>query len=167
MWATDGHVYAGGEAGQVYRISPEGQKVETIATTGGFCLGLTLDRDENLYVCDCAKHAVLKVTQDGKVDHFVYSVRGNPLIQPNFAVFDSKGYLYFSDSGDWKRANGVIYRTSLARIIHEHVVILLKPVNTRICDNGVRNPFDTVSFFHESRNYVPDRAKSAFAAIGL
>ena len=56
---------------------------------------------------------------------------------------------------------------SLARIIHEHVVILLKPVNMRIYDNGVRNPFDTVSFFHESRNYVPDRAKSAFAAIGL
>jgi gluconolactonase len=110
---TDGRVYSGGEAGQVYRISPEGQKVETIATTGGFCLGLTLDRDENLYVCDCAKHAVLKVTQDGKVDHFVDSVRGNPLIQPNFAVFDSKGYLYFSDSGDWKRATGVIYRTSL------------------------------------------------------
>ena len=59
------------------------------------------------------------------------------------------------------------FGVDLARIIHEHVVILLKPVNMRIYDNGERNPFDTVSFFHESRNYVPDRAKSAFAAIGL
>ena len=40
--ARDGTVYAGGEAGQVYRISPDGKKVEVLANTGGFCLGLTL-----------------------------------------------------------------------------------------------------------------------------
>ena len=45
----DGAIYAGGEAGQVYRIAPDGKHVETIANTGGFCLGVTLDRQENIY----------------------------------------------------------------------------------------------------------------------
>jgi sugar lactone lactonase YvrE len=54
----DGTVYAGGEAGQVYQISPDGKHVETIANTGGFCLGITLDQEENIYVCDCGKRAV-------------------------------------------------------------------------------------------------------------
>lgn len=34
----DGTLYAGGKAGQIYRISQNGQKVESIASTSGFCL---------------------------------------------------------------------------------------------------------------------------------
>ena len=63
----DGTLYAGGEAGEVYRISRDGKKVETIANTGGFCLGITLDQDENIFICDLKRRAVLKVTQKGKV----------------------------------------------------------------------------------------------------
>jgi len=29
---------------------------------------------------------------------------------PNFSVFDAEGNLYFSDSGDWEKANGCVYR---------------------------------------------------------
>ncbi|MFM8485773.1 MAG: hypothetical protein ACKOCH_05525, partial [Bacteroidota bacterium] len=36
----DGSVWAGGEAGQIYRISPDGRVVEEVANTGGFVLGL-------------------------------------------------------------------------------------------------------------------------------
>ena len=110
--AYDGTVYAGGEAGQVYRISPDGRKVEIIANTGGFCLGLTLDQQDNLYICDCKRKAVLKLSTKGDVSVFVEAVGGRKLIQPNFGVFDSKGNLYFSDSGDWKKTNGVIYRAA-------------------------------------------------------
>ncbi len=110
--ARDGTVYAGGEAGQVYRISPDGKKVEILANTGGFCLGLTLDQEDNLYICDCKRKAVLKVSTKGQVSVLVEAVNGRKLIQPNFSVFDSKGNLYFSDSGDWKKTNGVIYRVS-------------------------------------------------------
>ena len=110
--AYDGTVYAGGEAGQVYRISPDGRKVEIIANTGGFCLGLTLDQQDNLYICDCKRKAVLKLSTKGDVSVFVEAVGGRRLIQPNFGVFDSKGSLYFSDSGDWKKTNGVIYRAA-------------------------------------------------------
>jgi len=108
----DGTVYAGGEAGQVYRISPEGKHVETIACTGGFCLGVALDREENIYICDFGKRAVLRVTQKGKVEVFADSADGRKLVAPNFGVFDSHGNFYFSDSGQWKQATGVIYRAS-------------------------------------------------------
>jgi sugar lactone lactonase YvrE len=108
----DGKLYAGGERGQVYRIFPDGKQVEEIANTGGFCLGVTLDRKENIYVCDLGKHALIKVTQQGEVSVIADSVDGRKLQCPNFSVFDSQGNLYFSDSGEWKQANGVIFRLS-------------------------------------------------------
>ncbi len=110
--ARDGTVYAGGEAGQVYRISPDGKNVGVLASTGGFCLGVTLDRQGNLFICDAKRKAVLKVSTKGEVSVFVDAVDGRKLVQPNFSVFDSKGNLYFSDSGEWKKTNGVIYRVS-------------------------------------------------------
>ena len=39
----DGKIYAGGEAGQVYRIDYESRQVETYADTEGLNLGLALD----------------------------------------------------------------------------------------------------------------------------
>jgi gluconolactonase len=108
----DGTVYAGGEQGQVYRISPDGKKVETIACTGGFCLGVTLDPRENIYICDLRRRAVLKVTQKGKISVVADSAGRRKFHSPNFSVFDSEGNLYFSDSGQWKQANGVLYRVT-------------------------------------------------------
>ena len=110
--ARDGTVYAGGEAGQVYRISQDGKSVEEFANTGGFCLGLALDRDENIYVCDLRKQALMKVTQQGTVSLVADFVDGVKIRTPNFGVFDSQGNLYFSDSGEWKQANGVVWRLS-------------------------------------------------------
>jgi sugar lactone lactonase YvrE len=106
----DGTLYAGGEAGQVYRISPDGKKSKVLANTGGFCLGITLDQKENIYVCDLGLKAVLKVTPQGKVSKLTDSGSGRKLSTPNFSVFDSKGNLYFSDSGEWKQGGGVVYR---------------------------------------------------------
>jgi len=108
--ARDGTLYAGGEAGQVYRISRDGKKTEVLARTGGFCLGVTVDRQDNIYICDCSKRALIKVTQKGKVTVIADSAEGRKFMNPNFSVFDSEGNLYFSDSGEWKQANGVVYR---------------------------------------------------------
>ena len=65
--ARDGSIYAGGETGEVYRISADGMKVQKFAATGGFCLGITLDRDENIYVCDIGRRSLLRVSQRGDV----------------------------------------------------------------------------------------------------
>jgi gluconolactonase len=108
----DGTLYAGGERGQVYRISPDGKNVKEFANTGGFCLGLALDRDENIFVCDLRKQALMKVTQRGAVSLLADAVDGVKIRTPNFGVFDSQGNLYFSDSGEWKQGNGVVWRLS-------------------------------------------------------
>ncbi|MFZ3216318.1 MAG: SMP-30/gluconolactonase/LRE family protein [Candidatus Acidiferrales bacterium] len=110
--ARNGTLYAGGEGGQIYRISEDGTNVEEFANTGGFCLGLTLDREESIYVCDLRKQALMKVTQEGTVSLIADSVAGVKIQTPNFSVFDSPGNLYFSDSGQWKQANGVVWRLS-------------------------------------------------------
>jgi gluconolactonase len=106
----DGTVYTGGEGGQVYRISPDGKKVEVIAQTGGFCLGITLDEQDGIYVCDASRKQVLKVGQNGQVHVLAESVDGRKFENPNFSVFDSRANLYVSDSGEWKKANGFICR---------------------------------------------------------
>jgi gluconolactonase len=110
--ARDGTLSAGGEAGQVYHISPDGETVQVIASTGGFCLGVTLDQGGNTYLCDCKKRALFRVNQGGSVELVLDSVGARRLVNPNFSVFDSQGNLYFSDSGEWKCANGVIFRLS-------------------------------------------------------
>jgi gluconolactonase len=52
------------------------------------------------------------VTQKGDVSLVVDTVAGVKLRTPNFSVFDKQGNLYFSDSGEWKRGDGVIWRLS-------------------------------------------------------
>ena len=108
----DGTLYAGGETGQVYSISADGTEVKTLGTTGGFCLGITLDPQENIYICDCGHRSLIKMTQAGEITVVADSIGGRRLANPNFSVFDGNDNLYFSDSGEWKRADGVVYRLS-------------------------------------------------------
>ena len=50
-----GNLWAGGEAGQIYRISPD-RKVQLVTTLGGFCGGLAFSPDESvLYIDDSAR----------------------------------------------------------------------------------------------------------------
>jgi len=106
-WGADGFVYAGGEAGQIYRVSLDGTFSE-IANTGGFILGLALDADHNIYACDNGVGKVMKITQAGVVS--AYSDNAEPIPMPNYPVFDKAGNLYFSSSGDWHAHNGKVYR---------------------------------------------------------
>ena len=106
----DGTVYAGGELGQVYRVTPDGKHTEEIACTGGFSLGITLDRHDNIYVCDLPLHTVFKIDQQGNINRFAERAGSQDLVTPNFSVFDSEGNLYVTDSGHFKANNGLIYR---------------------------------------------------------
>src|SRR4051812_38085206 len=67
---SDGTIYAGGELGQIYRISEDGANVGEMANTGGYCLGMALDSSENIYVCDMKRHAVMIIGQGGKCEVF-------------------------------------------------------------------------------------------------
>ena len=111
-WGLDGYVYAGGEAGQIYRISLNSGKVTEIANTGGFILGLALDASNNIYACDVSDRSIKKITPDGYVTTYATGTDEDPFITPNYPVFDSKGNLYVCDSGDWKQDNGKIFKIS-------------------------------------------------------
>lgn len=109
-YGRDGKLYAGGEAGQVYRIDPDSKTFEQIASTGGFGLGIAIDAADNLYICDMGVHAVVKVTPSGATSTYSTGPQDNPLRVPNYPVFDASGNLYVSDSRDWGQSNGLIYR---------------------------------------------------------
>lgn len=104
----DGLIYAGGEAGQIYRIQADGA-VEVIASTGGFILGLCLDASGSIYACDPKNRAVVRVSPLGEAIEFSRGTAERPMVTPNFPVFDAAGRLYVADSGRWHRNEGCIY----------------------------------------------------------
>ena len=57
----DGTLWAGGEAGQVYRIDSEAGTATEVANTGGFVLGIAHDAAGRLYLCDAGRQAILRV----------------------------------------------------------------------------------------------------------
>jgi len=106
---NEGALWAGGEAGQIYRIGKEG-RVEQVAHVGGFCLGITFSPAQEIFVCNSGLHALQRVDRGGRVLQTIEEVGGRRLQTPNFSVFDAEGNLYFSDSGEWNMGNGRVYR---------------------------------------------------------
>jgi gluconolactonase len=109
-YAPDGHAYASGEGGQVYRINLADRTFSQFAQTGGFGLGIAIDAVSNLYVCDMGVKAVVKVTPSGETSTYSTGTAHEPLTVPNFPVFDASGNLFVSNSGAWGQENGTIYR---------------------------------------------------------
>jgi gluconolactonase len=107
-WGPDGFIYAGGEAGQIYRVSLDGE-VSQVASTGGFILGLCLDGDGNIYACDTVNAAIMRVSPAGEVGTYFRGLDGRGLVGPNYPVFDKAGNLYFSESGHFHQDNGRIW----------------------------------------------------------
>lgn len=103
----DGAVYAGGELGQVYRVAPDGT-AQQVGMVDGFALGLALDADSNVYICETSTNSVKKVTREGVVSHYTKGVPGREFVNPNFPVFDATGNMYVTDSGHWGGNDGCI-----------------------------------------------------------
>ena len=111
----DGELYAGGEAGQVYRIDRSTATATEIANTGGFVLGLCHDAAGAIYLCNLGEScAVLRVDPvAGTIDTWCDSAGGVPLRDPELCrVFAPDGSLYFTDSGteDMDIQNGRLIR---------------------------------------------------------
>jgi sugar lactone lactonase YvrE len=96
---VDGSIWCGGERGQIYRLPPDASKLEEVASTDGFCLGMAFDAEANLFVCDLKHAAVFRMdARSGDVGRFADVVPGHRLAIPNFPAFDARGRLYVSDS---------------------------------------------------------------------
>ncbi len=109
-WGPDGKVYAGGEAGQIYRLDLADNSCEMVANTGGFVLGLAHDAAGSVYVCDQGRKQIVKATPAGEVSTYCDGNADQKMRVPNYPVFDAEGNLYVSDSGDWGAGNGFIWR---------------------------------------------------------
>ena len=105
--ANDGWIFIGAEDGWVYVISPGGAASQ-FAKTPGRPLGIAIDRQENLFVCDWEAHGVYKITPDREISCFADSDGTYQIQFPNFCVFDDLGNLYVSDTGTSRR-NAQIY----------------------------------------------------------
>ncbi|MSU48824.1 MAG: SMP-30/gluconolactonase/LRE family protein [Opitutus sp.] len=103
-----GTIWAGGEAGQIYRIDGGGQ-VATVANLGGFCAGLAFSPADELFVCAPAL-GIVRVAPGGKHTIFATQADGRKLICPNYGVFDAAGNYYVTDSGRWLKRNGRLLR---------------------------------------------------------
>ncbi|MGD0479918.1 MAG: SMP-30/gluconolactonase/LRE family protein [Terracidiphilus sp.] len=168
------HLWAGGELGQIYRIDPEGHASE-IARLGGFCLGLTFSASQDLWVCNSGLHSMMQLDRNGRVLATINDVNGTELMTPNFAVFDHKGNLYFSDSGHWDRANGYVYRVSssgkagyfagpfafangLAMSADDQYLFVVESQRDRVIRIPIREDFDAgdAEIYAEKLARVPD-----------
>ena len=96
-------LWAGGEAGQVYRVGLDGS-VSVVATIDrGALLGLALDASGTLYICDPGNHQVWTMDASFRVSAF-----GEAIDYPNYPAFAPDGRLFVSDSGKFAELNGAI-----------------------------------------------------------
>ncbi|MCU1656450.1 MAG: strictosidine synthase [Pseudonocardiales bacterium] len=95
---STGRVLAGLKDGRILRISPDCRHVETVAETGGRPLGIEIDPDGDLLVCD-ARLGVLRVNPDrGAVHSLVDHIGGAPMMFCNNGALGADGTAYFTDS---------------------------------------------------------------------
>lgn len=104
----DGNLWAGGEGGQIYKISPAGQ-LQQVASLNSFNGGIAFSPDDDLIVCNPVQ-GLMRVTADGAAKVFASHAGGRKLICPNYPVFDRAGNLYVTDSGNWMKQNGALCR---------------------------------------------------------
>ena len=104
-WGCDGYAYAGGEAGQLYRIDLARREFEEFARVDGFVGGICQDAQHRLYVCN---GDVKRVEPDGAVSTYCDHAGEVPLTVANYPVFDAAGNLYVSNSGGWHKNDGWI-----------------------------------------------------------
>ena len=109
-FGPDGRLYAGGYAGQVYAMTPPKFELTQLANTGGYVVGVAIDGNHSVYVCNAIRRSVLRIDQKGKVSTYCANAPDGPLVLPNYGSFDAAGNYYFSDSGDYWKPSGRLIR---------------------------------------------------------
>ena len=134
-WGSDGYAYAGGEGGQLYRINVAENEFEQFSQAPQFVGGMCQDGSGNLYFCSGNK--VYKATAQGEVSEYSSGTTDAPLMGPNYPAFDKDGNLYVTDSGEWEKDNGRIFKISpggLTKIWSEAVQTF--PNGICLCSDG-------------------------------
>src|SRR5512141_1028708 len=104
---AEGWVFTGTADGSVYRVRPDGRRIDRVGNTGGRPLGLELLPDGRLLVCD-ALRGLLALDPadgaDGAVESLTELVHGQRMAFCNNAAVHSNGDIWFTDSS---RVHGI------------------------------------------------------------
>jgi sugar lactone lactonase YvrE len=96
----DGAIWCGGEAGELYRIEPDGSAATQVGSSGGFALGLCMDGQRRIYMCDLHHACVVVFDDQGKELHRLHGNDGEDRLQiPNYpALSPDERHLYVSNT---------------------------------------------------------------------
>src|SRR5690349_6004599 len=95
---ADGWVLTGTEDGSVFRVRPDGGRIDLVGDTGGRPLGLELLPDGRVLVCD-ARHGLLALDPaTGRIETLATLARGQRMLLVDNAAVHSSGDVFFSDS---------------------------------------------------------------------
>ena len=95
---VDGLVYTGTEDGSIFRLRPDGSRIDRVGHTGGRPLGLELLPDGRLLVADADRGLLALDPYDGGIESLVTSVNGRRMRFCNNAAVTGDGDIWFSDS---------------------------------------------------------------------
>ncbi len=91
-----GRIYTGTRDGKIMRLCPDG-KLDIFAETKGRPLGIQLDKNENLIVCD-SYAGLLSIDPKGNIKVLASSAEGVPFKFTNALDISSDGTIYFTDA---------------------------------------------------------------------
>ena len=95
-----GRVVAGGEGGEIYAVTLDGD-VEEVCATGGSMLGVAVDGRGRVYACDDGNGEVVRWDPTtAAVGTYARGVGGAAMDCPNVAAFGPDGMLYVTCSGE-------------------------------------------------------------------
>ena len=98
--------------GRVFRISPDGGRVDLVAEYDGEPNGLKIHKDGRIFIADYKHGIMLLDPESGAVTPFLIRDRMDRFKGVNDLVFASNGDLYFTDQGltGWHDPTGRLYR---------------------------------------------------------
>jgi gluconolactonase len=97
---ADGLVYAGGEGGEIYAVTLDGE-VTQVGSTGGSMLGIAIDGRGRVYACDDGKGEIARWDpSSGEVATYARGIDGEDMDCPNVVAFGPDGWLYVTCSGE-------------------------------------------------------------------
>ena len=95
-----GRVFAGGEGGEIYAVTLDGDVAE-LAVTGGSMLGIAVDGRGRVYACDEGNGEIARWDPERRaVATYARGVGGADMDCPNVAAFGPDGMLYVTCSGE-------------------------------------------------------------------
>jgi len=93
-----GCVFTGTEDGAVFKVAPDGSRVDRVARTGGRPLGIEFAPDGRLLVCDAHRGLLWVDPATGGVEEITADVDGVPMRFCNNAAIADDGTIWWSDS---------------------------------------------------------------------